>query len=117
MLSCLDDQEIKTILRKQMLDAYTVSTIKNADQLLADLRLVRKRGYAVDNEETEIGLRCVGAPIRDYTGNMVGALSVAAPSARLPEKNIPVIGRMVMSIAEEISDKLGYEPPQILKVR
>jgi DNA-binding IclR family transcriptional regulator len=112
MLSCLDDQEVKSILRRQTLKPHTENTVKNIDQLLADLRLVRKRGYAVDNEEIEIGLRCVGAPIRDYTGGMVGAMSVAAPSARLSEKNTPVIGRMVIAIAAEISEKLGFEKPK-----
>jgi DNA-binding IclR family transcriptional regulator len=73
---------------------------------------VRKRGYAVDNEEIEIGLRCVGAPLRDYTGGMVGAISVAAPSARLSEKNTPVIGRIILAIAAEISEKLGFEKPK-----
>jgi len=109
MLSCLDDHEVKNILRKQTVKPFTANTIKNGDQLLAELRLIRKRGYAVDNEEVEIGLRCVGAPIRDYTGCMVGAISVAAPSARLAEKKTPTIGRMVMVIAGEISEKLGYE--------
>jgi IclR family transcriptional regulator, KDG regulon repressor len=70
---------------------------------------VHKRGYAVDNEEIEIGLRCVGAPIRDHTGAMVGAISAAAPSARLAEKKIPRVGRLVMAVAEEISEQLGYE--------
>jgi len=108
MLSCLDDREVKNIFRSHGLKAYTVNTARNLDQLLANLRGVRKRGYAVDDEEIELGLRCVGAPIRDYTGAMVGAISVAAPSARLAEKKIPVFGRLVMTIAEEISEKLGY---------
>jgi IclR family KDG regulon transcriptional repressor len=112
MLSCLDDQEVKSILRRQTLKPHTENTVKNINQLLADLRSVRKRGYAVDNEEIEIGLRCVGAPLRDYTGGMVGAISVAAPSARLSEKNTPVTGRMVIAIAAEISEQLGFERPK-----
>jgi IclR family transcriptional regulator, KDG regulon repressor len=117
MLSCLDDQEIKGILRRQTLKPLTKNTVKNIDQLLADLRSVRKRGYAVDNEEIEIGLRCVGAPLRDYTGGMVGAISVAAPSARLSEKNTPVIGRIILAIAAEISEKLGFEKPKTAQVQ
>jgi len=112
MLSCLDDQEVKSILRTQTFTHHTANTVKNINQLLADLRSVRKRGYAVDNEEIEIGLRCVVAPLRDYTGGMVGAISVAAPSARLSEKNTPVIGRMVIAIAAEISEQLGFEKPK-----
>ena len=112
MLSCLDDQEVKSILRRQTLKPHTENTVKNIHQLLADLGSVRKRGYAVDNEEIEIGLRCVGAPLRDYTGGMVGAISVAAPSARLSEKNTPVIGRMVIAIAAGISETLGFEKPK-----
>jgi len=112
MLSCLDDQEVKSILRRQTLKPHTENTVKNINQLLADLRSVRKRGYAVDNEEIEIGLRCVGAPLRDYTGGMVGAISVAAPSARLSEKNTPVTGRMIIAIAAEISEQLGFERPK-----
>ena len=109
MLSCLDEQEVKGILGKQPFTAYTANTVKNVEQLLADVRAVHKRGYAVDNEEIEIGLRCVGAPIRDHTGAMVGAISAAAPSARLAEKKIPRVGRLVMAVAEEISEQLGYE--------
>jgi IclR family transcriptional regulator, KDG regulon repressor len=109
MLSCLDEQEVKGILGKQPFTAYTANTVRNVEQLLADVRAVHKRGYAVDNEEIEIGLRCVGAPIRDHTGAMVGAISAAAPSARLAEKKIPRVGRLVMAVAEEISEQLGYE--------
>ena len=109
MLSCLDDQEVKNIFRDQVLRPCTANTIKTLNQLLADLRMIRKRGYSIDNEEIEIGLRCVGAPIRDYTGAMVGAISVAAPSARLSAPKIHNIGKLVVTTAEEISIKLGYE--------
>jgi IclR family KDG regulon transcriptional repressor len=109
MLSCFDDQEVKNILHVQVLRPYTANTVKTLNQLLTDLRMIRRRGYAVDNEEIEIGLRCVGAPIKDYSGIMVGAISVAAPSARLSSQKISTVGRLVVATAEEISEKLGYE--------
>jgi IclR family transcriptional regulator, KDG regulon repressor len=111
MLSCLDDQQVKNIFRNQVLRPYTANTLKTASQLLYDLRMIRKRGYSIDNEEIEIGLRCVGAPIKDYTGAMVGAISAAAPSARLSGQKIHTVGRLVVTTAEEISEKLGYEKP------
>src|SRR4029077_18755697 len=88
MLACLGDQEIRNILRVQVLRPYTANTVKTLSQLLTDLRAVRKRGHAVGNEEIEIGFRCVGAPIKDYSSAMVGAISVAAPSARLASPKI-----------------------------
>src|SRR5882724_11239005 len=108
MLSCLDDQEVKNIFRNQVLRPYTANTVKTLNPLLTELRMIRKRGYSIDNEEIEIGLRCVGAPIKDYTGAMVGAISVAAPSARLSGQKIHTIGKLVVTTAEEISIKLGY---------
>jgi IclR family transcriptional regulator, KDG regulon repressor len=115
MLSCLEDHEVKRILRKQGLKAYTPNTVRNLDLLLADLRAIRKRGYAIDNQEIEIGLRCVGAPIKDHTGGMVGAISVAAPSARLPDQKVALFGRLVTEVAADISRELGYEKPQAAK--
>jgi IclR family transcriptional regulator, KDG regulon repressor len=109
MLSCLDDQEVKNIFREQPLRSHTANTVKSLSQLLTDLLVIRKRGYSVDNEEIEIGLRCVGVPIKDYTGAMVAAMSVAAPSARLSSQKIPTVGRLLVRTAEEISEKLGYE--------
>ena len=82
---------------------------QNPEPIAGGPRMIRKRGYSIDNEEIEIGLRCVGAPIRDYTGAMVGAISVAAPSARLSAQKIHNIGKLVVTTAEEISIKLGYE--------
>jgi IclR family KDG regulon transcriptional repressor len=115
MLSCLEEHEVKRIVRKQALKAYTPNTVKNLDLLLGDLRAIRNRGYSIDNEEIEIGLRCVGAPIRDHTGAMIAAISVAAPSARLTDQKIPAVGRLVMELAAAISVELGYEKAQTSK--
>jgi IclR family KDG regulon transcriptional repressor len=117
MLSCLDDHEVKNIFRNRVLRSYTVNTVKTLDRLLTDLRVIRRRGYSVDNEEIEIGLRCVGAPIKDHTGAMVGAISTAAPSARLAAQKIPGVGRLVMAVAAEISEQLGYEKPTKAKAQ
>jgi len=117
MLSCLDDQEVKNIFRSRVLRPYTVNTVKTLDRLLTELRVIRRRGYSVDNEEIEIGLRCVGAPLKDHTGAMVGAISTAAPSARLVAQKIPSVGRLVMAVAAEISEQLGYEKPTKAKAQ
>jgi DNA-binding IclR family transcriptional regulator len=117
MLSCLDDHEVKNIFRSRVLRPYTANTVKTLDRLLTDLRVIRRRGYSVDNEEIEIGLRCVGAPIKDHTGAMVGAISAAAPSARLAAQKIPGVGKLVMAVAAEISEQLGYEKPTKAKAQ
>jgi DNA-binding IclR family transcriptional regulator len=109
MLSCLGEAEVKRVIQKHQFKAFTPHTIRSLDLLLADLRAVRKRGYSIDNEEIEIGLRCVGAPIQDHTGKMIGAISVAAPSARLTNQKISLFGRLVTEVAANISKELGYE--------
>lgn len=109
MLSSLDETEVRRIVQSHPIRRYTPSTAKGVAELLVELKRTRKRGYAVDNEEFELGLRCVGAPIRDHTGEMVGAISVAGPSARLTRKKIPAVGNAVMKIAAAISKELGFE--------
>jgi IclR family KDG regulon transcriptional repressor len=109
MLSCLEETDVKRLLQSQPFKVFTPNTFRSLDLLLADLRATRRRGYSIDDEEIEIGLRCVGAPIYDHTMRMVGAISVAAPSARLTTQKLPAFGRMVLEAAEEISKELGYE--------
>lgn len=108
MLSCMDKHEVKKILQGQRLKSYTPYTITNIDKLLRVLEHTRKQGYAVDNEEIELGLRCVGAPIYDYSNSMVGAVSIAGPSARLSLEKVPSLGAKVIKVAAAISRDLGY---------
>lgn len=88
--------------------AYTPKTIVDAAMLAADLAQVRARGYAFDDEETEIGLRAIAAPIRDNTGEVVAAISVAGPSQRMTKKVMLSYAPRVVAAAESISARLGY---------
>jgi DNA-binding IclR family transcriptional regulator len=108
MLSCLSDDRVRQLFADCSFEPYTPRTVRTVDRLLRDLAIVRRRGWALDDEEIETGLRCIGAPVRDYTGGMVGAISVAAPSARLKGANIARAAQMVKSTAEDIARRLGF---------
>jgi IclR family transcriptional regulator, KDG regulon repressor len=99
---------------KQVMDAglrrYTANTITTPELLQEELASVRVRGYAVDDEESEVGLRCVAVPIRDHTGLVAAALSVSAPVQRMTKKNLQTTVPTVVAAAEAISRRLGYLP-------
>lgn len=88
----------------------TEHTITDAEKLRAELATVRSRGYAIDDEEIEIGLRCVAAPIRDHSGQVVAAISVAAPVQRMSKKQVQATIPSVVAAAENISRRLGFIP-------
>jgi len=110
LLAALPDAELDGLLRRHKLVAYTRHTITTPASLKAVLQQVRENGYAVDNEEREEGLRCIAAPIRDHTGDIIAAMSVAGPAFRLVSAQDMVIAKLVMSIAGELSATLGYRP-------
>ena len=89
---------------------YTPNTITDGDLLMQELASVRARGYAIDDEEIEEGLRCIAAPIRDHTGQVVSAISVAAPVQRMSKKTVQTTVPSVVAAATAISRRLGYLP-------
>ena len=92
------------------LKRYTVNTITERAALLEELASIRSRGYAIDDEEIEVGLRCIAAPIRDHSGQVVAAISVAAPVQRMSKKNVQTTVPSVVAAAEAISRRMGYIP-------
>ncbi len=87
----------------------TPNTIKNFDQLKDELDEIKRNGYAVDNEEYELGVRCVGAPIKDFMGNIIAGISVSAPSERMPMDSVrDSVAPMVLESAKVLSKKFGY---------
>lgn len=109
MLSNESEEDIMRYFPQEELKKYTENTITSRTKLLEDIKEAREKGYALDMEELDVGVRCVAAPIRDYTRKIIGAISISAPSLRMndvliKEKFIP----LVVEAAKEISHRLGY---------
>jgi DNA-binding IclR family transcriptional regulator len=109
MLSELSEPEVNEVIRRWGLKAITPNTITTAAALKAELRAVRSRGYAIDNEEKEEGLRCVSAAVRGHSGKLFAAMSVSGPAFRMTKERIPDVGQAVMRAADELSAELGYQ--------
>ena len=108
VLALLDDREVENVITKHPLRGHTRHTITSLHTLRLDLQRIRERGYALDNEEFEEGLRCVGAPVRDCTGLAIAAIGVAGPTFRITKEAVSRVGRLTVNIAAELSRDLGY---------
>ncbi|HOX32295.1 MAG TPA: IclR family transcriptional regulator C-terminal domain-containing protein [Spirochaetales bacterium] len=98
------------LVRASKLVAFTPGTITRREAFLAELGLVRKRGYALDREEHEEGIRCIGAPVLDCDGLAVAALSASWPVFRYDESEEARNASAVVGAALRISEALGYDP-------
>lgn len=108
-IAYMTDEELIQYLPTKELKPYTPSTITDRDVLKEQLKTIAEEGYAIDNEELDIGVRCCGAPIRDYTRRIVGAVSISGPSMRFSDERLDTeLIPLVKRAAEEISSKLGY---------
>lgn len=113
LLAHLPAVDVANILARRGMPTFTKRTITDPDALQADLTEVRRRGYSFDDEEIEDALRCIGAPVRDHSGRVVAAVSIAGPASRLPDAQVPQLGEVVLAGARSISTALGC-PPQYL---
>jgi DNA-binding IclR family transcriptional regulator len=108
-LAALPEDELAERLRRLELVRLTNGSISEAAAFAAELDATRTRGYALDEQEAEDGVACVGAAVRDYTGRPVAAISIAGPAERMPAKR-PVIVPLLLAAADDISRRLGYLP-------
>ena len=98
---------VRTYADRTGLPSFTKNSIHALAALEKELDKTRRQGYAFDNEEAELGVRCIGAGIRDDTGGLVAGLSVSSPAERMK----PAWSGMVKETAEKISREIGYRPP------
>ena len=108
LVAAMNEKILGEYLESKELTRFTPKTIVDPDELTKHLRIIAETGYAVDDEELEIGVTCLAAPIRDYTKRVVGAVSLSAPSTRFTaERKNSVLIPLIREAAEELSARLG----------
>jgi DNA-binding IclR family transcriptional regulator len=107
MLAQLPTAELNKFIAEYQFTPVTPHTITDPDMFALEMQETLLRGFATDNQENELGGRCVAAPIFDYHGKPVAAISISVPIQRFPEEKILEFGGMVEQAAREISLQLG----------
>lgn len=103
ILAALSDDEALEILSRRGMPAYTRSTISAWKPMQAELAAIRKRGYALDLEENEPGIRCVAAAVADPLRDSIVSFSASGPRDRMPDERIPEIARHVQTAIRTLS--------------
>jgi IclR family KDG regulon transcriptional repressor len=104
LLSFMQPEQVQDFLKNRELERLTENSITSRQELLAQLESIRVRGYALDLEETEIGICCVAAPIKQGDGHVVAAISVSGPATRMKMKGLEeYLCNEVLSTAKRIS--------------
>ena len=107
-------EDVSRILQKSGLPRMTERSIDTPAKLRAHLGTVRARGYAIDDEEYAVGLRCVAAPVFDEAGTAIAAVSLSGPIARITDARLPVLGALVEKVAGQITAEFGgRSPPKV----
>jgi DNA-binding IclR family transcriptional regulator len=108
MIAFMPPKLISEILGPEPFDQVTLHTITGLEALGEELARIRRRGYAIDNEEHEPGVGCVAAPIFNHDAGVLAALSVSAPSARIHAADAAELGELIKSRADAVSGALGF---------
>jgi DNA-binding IclR family transcriptional regulator len=106
LLSDIATDELKQMLGVKPLERMTPNTIVEFRDLVLELERVRNKGYALDNEESFPGIRCVAAPIHSRNGKIVAAISATVPKQRMGEKRMREIRKEVVETARLISERV-----------
>lgn len=112
MLAAMDERGAAAVLGRHGLPRHTQHTLTSRDALGAELAAIRARGYAIDDEEHALGLRCVAAAVYDENGEPWAALSLAGPTTRITRERVPALGKLVFETARAVTDALGGRAPR-----
>jgi IclR family transcriptional regulator, KDG regulon repressor len=111
LMSGMTDEDVDRLIEARGLKAHTRHTTTDPMRLKRELEAVRSRGIALDNEELDLGVKCVAAPIKDRTGTVVAAISLSGPAQRFTAAAIRRFEKEIKQAVMEISRTLGFEPP------
>ncbi len=109
MLAYGSDDELLALWETLSLEKKTEHTITTWPEFNQEIEAIRKVGYAMDEEENELGVKCIGVAILDYSGLPVGAISISGPTQRMSKEKIDTIKEEILDVKKEISKELGFE--------
>lgn len=117
LLAFLSDKEVTRIIHARGLKRFTNNTITDIEALRAELSRIRKLGYAIDNEEIEVGLKCVAAPLMCSKDEAIAAISISGPLGRFSSTDLKRLVPLVKSVSVKISDvlKKKHQDHEVLK--
>ena len=108
ILAYYPQDKVEAIIREG-LPARTDYTLTSAEELQTELERIRSEGFAIDDQENELGVRCAGAAIFDYTSKVIGAFSVSGPASRISYERCLELGCVVSKAAQEVSRRMGFQ--------
>jgi DNA-binding IclR family transcriptional regulator len=110
LLAHLPERDFRAFLANADLRPLTARTITSPSRLAAELRRIRARGHALDDEEFTRGIRCLAAPVTNFTGRVVAALGISGPIWRVSRERAAAIAKVVIETADHLSRHLGGAP-------
>jgi DNA-binding IclR family transcriptional regulator len=113
MLALLPHPTVVEIIQSVGLPSFTEHTLSTQDDLVRDLEQIRSRGYSTDNQEHELGTYCIGAPILNSHGQVVGACSISGTDPAIVGTKVGALSERVMLTAGEASRRMGYVPARM----
>jgi IclR family transcriptional regulator, acetate operon repressor len=111
VLAFMDDDRLTRVLDAAAFEAFTEHTITTAEDLRADLDQTRVRGFAIDNEEKNVGMRCIAAPVFDMNSEVVAGISVSGPISRVAQDQTDRLSRAVIDASRQLTQAIGGIAP------
>lgn len=115
MLAYMDENQVRLVLAGgRDIVRSTANSVASLEDLFLDLEKVRAQGVSLDDQEHQIGVRCMGAPVFDITGRVIAAISVSGPVSRIPVERIAELQGLVKRAGQSISAELGCTGSSVL---
>lgn len=115
LLSTYPEEDVFAVIRREGMPRLTSKSIVRAGELCKSLHDIRERGYSIDDEEAQVGLRCVSAVVYDDRSEPLAAISISGKASRVPDERLPVLGKLVHDVATEMTRGLGGTMPTLVK--
>jgi IclR family acetate operon transcriptional repressor len=115
VLATYSDEDVNAIIRHHGMPRLTEKSIVRPSDLFRELERVRNQGYAVDDEEACMGLRCIAAVVYNDCSEPLAAISVSGMTSRVTDARLPALGKAVREVAHELTVALGGVVPKVAR--